>query len=41
MLNKIAKFYAALFMERPMYKYLLHFKGTFTALEEMGGGAAT
>ena len=36
MLNKIAKFYAALFMERPMYKYLLHFKGTFTALEKMG-----
>ena len=36
MLNKIAKFYAALFMERPMYKYLSHFAGTFTALEKMG-----
>ena len=36
MLNKIAKFYAALFMERPMYKYVLYFKGTFTALGKMG-----
>ena len=37
MLNKIAGFYASLFLENPMYEHLHHFAGTFNRLVDMGG----
>ena len=34
--NKVAKFYATLFIDNPMYSALYHFRGVFTELKQLG-----